>query len=90
MSPIIRAGDAGAIRKLNKEFERMIEEGLEDWEHNQVVIWTANKAKEIAKKRNRKDNPDGWSPLTRLMRLKVKVLGMVLRRLEWNKGMGDC
>ena len=86
----IRAGDAGAIRKLNKEFERLIEEGLEDWDHNQLVIWTANKAKEIAKKRNRKDNPDGWSPLTRLMRLKVKMLGMVLRRLEWNKGMGDC
>ena len=60
------------------------------WTHDQLVIWTANKAKEIAKSRNRKDNPDGWSPLTRLMRLKLKVLGMAFRRIEDGKGFGDC
>ena len=55
---------------------------LEDWSLNQITNWTANRAKEIAKKRNKKDNPDGWSPLARLMRLKVKILGAVFKRME--------
>ena len=89
-SPNIRPGDEGAKRRLMKEMERIIAGGLETWTHDQLVIWTANKAKEIAKSRNRKDNPDGWSPLTRLMRLKLKVLGMAFRRIENGKGFGDC
>ena len=88
--PTIRPGDEGAKRRLLKEFEKVIAKGLDGWTHKQIVVWTANKAKEIAKSRNRKDNPNGWSPLTRLMRLKVRVLGMLLRRMELNRGVGDC
>ena len=76
--PNIRPGDVGAKRRLLKEMDKIIADGLETWTHDQLVIWTANKAKEIAKSRNRKDNPDGWSPLTRLIRLKLKFLGMAL------------
>ena len=70
--------------------DKMVAEGIENWTHDQIVVRTANRAKEIAKTRNRKDNPDGWSPLTRIMRLKVKILGMLYRKLEDNKGVGDC
>jgi hypothetical protein len=88
--PTIRPGDAGAKRRLLKAMEKIVAEGLDNWTHDQLVVWTANKAKEIAKSRNRKDNPDGWSPLTRIMRLKVKMLGMVYRRIVGGKGFGDC
>jgi hypothetical protein len=88
--PSMRPGDEGAKRRLKKEMDKIIAAGLDNWTHDQLVVWTANKAKEIAKSRNRKDNPDGWSPLTRLMRLKVKVLGMAYRRIEAKKGFGDC
>ena len=85
----VKPGDAGAKRRLLKEMDKMVGEGIESWTHDQIVVWTANRAKEIAKTRNRKDNPDGWSPLTRIMRLKVKILGMLYRKLEDNKGVGD-
>ena len=75
---------------LLKEMEKIIDGGLEGWTHDQLVVWTANKSKEIAKSRNKKDNPDGWSPLTRLMRLGLKVLGMAYRRIKTVKGFGDC
>jgi len=88
--PNIRPGDAGAKRRLLKEMNKIVAEGLDNWTHDQLVVWTANKAKEIARSRNRKDNPDGWSPLTRLMKLKLKVLGMAYRRIEGRKGFGDC
>jgi hypothetical protein len=78
-TPNIRPGDEGAKRRLLKEMDKIVATGLGDWTHDQLVIWTAIKAKEIAKSRNRKDNPDGWSPPTRLMRLKVKIL-------EWPTG----
>ena len=52
--------------------------------------WTANASRQIALSRNRKDNPNGWSPLIRLMRLKVKVLGAILKRLEKNKDITVC
>ena len=39
--------------------DKIIAAGLGDWTHDQLVVWTAIKAKEIAKSRNRKDNPDG-------------------------------
>ena len=89
-TPSIRAGDSGAKRRLLKEMDKIVASGLKDWTHDQLVVWTANKAKEIARTRNKKDNPDGWSPLTRLMRLRLKVLGMAYRRLELGKGFGDC
>jgi hypothetical protein len=76
--PMIRAGDSGAKRRLEKEMNKYLSGDLHDWNHEQIEMWTANKAKEIAKTRNRKDNPDGWSPVTRLMRLKVKILGALL------------
>ena len=88
--PSIRPGDAGAKRRLLKEMDKIIADGLDTWTHDQLVVWTANKAKEIARSRNRKNNPDGWSPLTRLMRLKVRILGMAYRRMEGGKGYGDC
>ena len=52
--------------------------------------WTANASRKIALSRNRKDNPNGWSPLIRLMRLKVKVLGAILKRLERDKDIMVC
>ena len=82
MIPTIRPGDAGAKRRIKKEMEKHLSGKLEDWSLNQITNWTANRAKEIAKKRNKKDNPDGWSPLARLMRLKVKILGAVFKRME--------
>jgi hypothetical protein len=88
--PNIRPGDGGAMRRLKKEMDKIVAAGLKDWTHDQLVIWTANKAKGIALTRNKKDNPDGWSPLTRLMRLRLKVLWMAYRRLEHGKGFGDC
>jgi hypothetical protein len=57
--PNIRPGDGGARRRLLKEFDKIVSAGLEGWTHDQIVVWTANKAKEIARSRNKKDNPDG-------------------------------
>jgi exonuclease III len=88
--PMIRAGDSGARRRLEKEMEKNLSGDLVDWSHEQIVMWTANKAKEIAKNRNRKDNPDGWSPLTRLMRLRVKILGALFRRLDNRRSLEVC
>ena len=90
MIPTIRPGDAGAKRRIKKEMETHLCGKLEDWSLNQITNWTANRAKEIAKKRNKKDNPDGWSPLTRLMRLKVKILGAVFKRMERKLDIQVC
>ena len=88
--PTIRPGDAGAKRRIKKEMETHLCGKLEDWSLNQLTKRTANRAKEIAKKRNKKDNPDGWSPLARLMRLKVKILGAVLKRMERKLDIQVC
>ena len=47
--PSIRPGDAGAKRRLLKEMDKIIADGLDTWTHDQLVVWTANKAKEIAR-----------------------------------------
>jgi hypothetical protein len=88
--PMIIAGDSGARKRLEKAMEGHLKGDLNGWSHEQLVTWTANKAKEIAKGRNKKTNPNGWSPLTRLMRLKVNILGALLKRLEANRGLGVC
>ena len=80
--PTIKAGDTGARKRLEKMMAKTLGGDLEDWTLSQLVNWTSNAAKEVAKTRNKKDNPDGWSPLTRVMRLKVKVLGALYKRLE--------
>ena len=83
--PTIRSGDAGAKKRLEKMMKKELTGDLGDWTLEEIVGWTANASKEIALSRNRKDNPNGWSPLIRLMRLKVKALGAILKRLEMKK-----
>ena len=63
---------------------------LNDWSMDEIISWTVAKSKEIAKGRNRKDNPNGWSPLTRIMRLRAKLVAAVHKRLEKGKDIGVC
>ncbi len=57
---------------------------------DEIINWTVNKSKEIARGRNRKDNPNGWSLLTRVMRLRAKLVGAVHKRLEKGLDIGVC
>ena len=50
--PTLGSGDEGAKRRLMKELDRLIVNGLEGWTHEKLVIWTAKTAKLIAKSRN--------------------------------------
>jgi hypothetical protein len=57
---------------------------------DEIINWTVSKSKEIARGRNRKDNPNGWSPLTRVMRLRAKLVGAVHKRLKKGLDIGVC
>ena len=87
---MIRAGDEGAKKKLEKAMKKHLSGELNDWSMDEIISWTVSKSKEIAKGRNRKDNPNGWSPLTRIMRLRAKLVGAVHKRLEKGKDIGVC
>jgi hypothetical protein len=88
--PMIRAGDEGAKKKLEKAMKKHLSGDLNDWSMDEIINWTVNKSKEIARGRNRKDNPNGWSPLTRVMRLRAKLVGSVHKRLEKGRDIGVC
>jgi hypothetical protein len=88
--PTIKQGDEGAKRRLMKAFDKLMEGDLTGWTHDQMVLWTAGQARLIATSRSRKDNPNGWSPLTRIMRLRVCVLGALYKRLEKGRCPGVC
>ena len=87
-STMIRAGDEGAKKKLEKATKKHLSGELNDWSMEKIINWTVAKSKEIERGRNRKDNPNGWSPLTRVMRLRAKLVGAVHKRLE--KGLVSC
>ena len=52
--PTIKAGDTGAKKRLQKMMAKTLTGDLNDWTHDQLVNWTSNAAKEIAKARNKK------------------------------------
>ena len=39
---------------------------LDSWTVGDITEWTVKEASRIARKRNSKHNPDGWSPVSRL------------------------
>ena len=52
-------------------------------------MWTVDKSREIASRRNRKENPNGWSPLCCWMRLKLKMLGALYNCLNKDRGIAN-
>ena len=60
-STMIRTGDEGEKKKLEKAMKKHLSGELNDWSMDEIINWTVTKSKEIARGRNRKDNPNGWS-----------------------------
>ena len=53
---------------------------------SQITDWTVKEAMIIQASRKTKNNPDGWSPVSRLLR----VLGALFKRKVDQAGLGAC
>ena len=51
---------------------------------------TVKESLRIAKSRNSKNNPDGWSPVTRLLHLRLRVMGALYKRMADGSGIEPC
>ena len=84
----IRSSDGGAIRKLKKEMEKNLNPKMNTWSLGKIVEWTVDTARNIAKNRRTKENPGGWSPTSRFLQIKLRMLGSVLGAWEAKKDIG--
>ena len=56
----------------------------------EITDWTVKQARAIAASRNSRNNPNGWSPLSRLLHLRLRALGALYKRSMDGAGIGPC
>ena len=86
----IKAGDKGARKKLTASLEKALKGDLSGWSVSQITDWTVKEAMRIQAPRNTKNNPDGWSPVSRLLHIRLRVLGALFKRKVDQAGLGAC
>jgi hypothetical protein len=77
--PTIRPTDKGATRKLEKIFSRVSGEELKGMGMKEIIEETMKKVKIICDNRNNKTNRDGWSPVTRIISMRISVHGTAVK-----------
>ena len=70
--------------------ELHLEPNAADWSLEKITNWTAEAARRIASNRKSRDNPGGWSPTSRLLMIRLKILGTLLNASEQKRKLGSC
>jgi hypothetical protein len=77
--PTIRPSDKGATRKYEKAINRIPSGEIDKMTLEQITEKTMSIVTDIAKKRNGKSNPNGWSPLSRTLALRISLHGTAVK-----------
>ena len=86
----IQPGDAGGLRRLNEAIMKKFPGDLTGHSVEEITEWTVKQARAIAASRNSKNHPNGWSPLSRILHLRLRALGALYKRSMDGAGIGPC
>ncbi len=88
-TPRIKSSDKGGLRRLNRALAKRFAD-ISTFSLVAITDWTVREERRIAESRRYKFNPDGWSPISRLLQLRLRVLGALLKRLLDGAGTAGC
>ena len=86
----LRAGDKGGLRRLTKAMEKNMLGEMKSWSVQDITDWTVKEANRIAESRKTEYNPDGWSPVSRLLHVRLRAIGAVFKRMTDKADLGKC
>ena len=90
--PTIRPTDRGAAKKLDKIFVKTTDKELGNMSMDKIIKKTMKQVKIICDNRNNKTNRDGWSPVTRILSMRISVHGTAVKirgRPDYNRIMKE-
>ena len=90
--PTLRPADKGATKKFQKAWERLHDDKIKNMSLEEIVKKNMEIVRKITENRNTKINPNGWSPISRLMSLRISVHGTARRmkdKLTYEKIMKE-
>ena len=90
MPPCLRAHDKGGLRRLNEALEKKFHGDPGAYTVEEITEWTVTQARKIAASRHNKHNPSGWSPLSRLLHLRLRALGALYKRHSDGASLHPC
>ena len=88
--PTMRPTDKGAIRQYEMIFKRIPVDRVQDMTIDEIVETSTRGVRKIMESRNTKKTPNGWSPGSRLMTMRISVHGTAVKmaeKLDYNKVM---
>ena len=77
--PSLRPSDKGATKRFEKAWSRIHDNKIKDMSMEDIVKENMGSGKRIINNRNTKLNPNGWSPISRLISLRISVHGTARR-----------
>ena len=66
-------------KKFQKAWERLHDDKIKNMSLEEIVRKNMEIVRKITENRNTKINPNGWSPISRLMSLRISVHGTARR-----------
>ncbi len=88
--PTIKAGDKGGLRRLQESLKKRFNGDLSEHTIGEITDWTVAEQRRIAASRAAKTNPDGWSPTSLLLHIRLRILGALFKRLADKSGVDPC
>ena len=88
--PTFRPSDKGATKRFEKAWCRIHDSRIKEMSMEDIVKENMEIVGRIMKNRNTKVNPNGWSPISRLISLRISVHGTARRmkdRIDYVKIM---
>ncbi len=86
----LKSSDKGGLRRISRSLERKFQGDLSTYSIVAITDWTVREEKRIAETRRTKFNPNGWSPTSRLLQLRLRVLGALLKRMLDEADISNC
>ena len=88
--PRLKSSDKGGLRRLNRALAKEFSGDISTYSIAAITDWTVRDERKIASSQSSKFNLNGWSPTSRLLQVKLRVLGARLTRLLDGAGTAGC
>ena len=88
----LRPADKGATKKFEKAWGRIQDDKIKKMSMEEIIMENRRIVEKIGANRNNKRNPNGWSPISRLVSLRISVHGTARRmkdKLTYEKVMKE-